>query len=114
MRTKAGLFAGGFVIALIGVGALCGFAAVDLTTDRYMPGQFAPIFEISVPDADGWAVSFMGEQYHIPSEPFLRASRAVEPYRGILPAPLRAAQYTALALHEKLEAAAEAFKQRRE
>lgn len=95
VREKTRLFLGGFMVTTILVGALCGFAAVDLTTDRYMPGAFGPMFEISSLSGEGMRFSFMGEPWLLSFAPLEEASRVLREYRGVLPAHLRAAQASA-------------------
>lgn len=88
-RTKQCI--GAFLITVILIGALCGFVAVDLSTDRYMPGQFGPLFQVSTLGADGLSFSYMGKDYLLMAQPFAQLRQAVEPYRGLLPQHLRIA-----------------------
>ena len=40
MKAKIRMFLGAFFITCVLIGGLVGFMAVDLSTQRYMPGQF--------------------------------------------------------------------------
>ncbi len=58
-------FGGAFAVTAILLGMLCGFTAVDLSTDKYMPGQFGSFFEISSITVDGVNFELLGQRYFL-------------------------------------------------
>ena len=78
MKRKLRLFTGAFVVTAILIAALCGFAAVDLSAERYMPGSFAPMLQLHRLDQNGLDLAFMGQRHVLPTaylsqvEEFLR------------------------------------------
>lgn len=85
MTRKTQQFIAAFAVAVIFIGALCGFVLVDLSTDRYLPAQFGALFQIgSISDA-GVRFTAMGTEYSIAAEQFDTARRQIWEYRGLLP-----------------------------
>ncbi len=78
-------FGGAFTVTAIMLGMLCGFTAVDLSTDRYMPGQFGSLFEISSVTVEGVDFEFLGERYFIDARALDKPLAALKEYRGLLP-----------------------------
>lgn len=74
-----------FAITAILVGAMCGFMAVDLSTDRYMPGQFDPLFHISRMDSTGLDVSLLGWNLSVDSVEMDQVKEGIWLWRGLLP-----------------------------
>lgn len=85
MKRNIKNFFAAFAITGIMIGALCGFVAVDLSTDRYMPGQFGPFFEISRIESESVEFSFLAERYILDVKPTDETAAAVKKYRGLLP-----------------------------
>ena len=92
MRQKKRLTFSAFCITALLIVALCGFVAVDLSTDRYMPGRFGPLMQISSISEAGVYFSFMGDEYFIDPQPLEQAKQVLHPYRGLLPARPRIVQ----------------------
>jgi len=107
VKDKTKQFIGGFVITTICIGTLCGFAVVDLSADRYMPGRFAPMFAVTAIESQGVDFSFMGKQYSLYAEPANRIAEVLYPYQGLLPLHLQAGFTAGGMLHIELEAALE-------
>lgn len=78
-------FFAAFALTCIIIGAFCGFAAVDLSTDRYMPEQFGTFFEIGKIKSGSIEFSFLAEQYILETQPPEEIRAILEKYRGLLP-----------------------------
>lgn len=91
MNRKTQSFFGAFCITVILIGALCGFVAVDLSTDKYMPDQFGPFFVVESITEDGAAFSYMAGYYTLDFAPVKNVLQILSKYRGLLPAIPRAA-----------------------
>lgn len=78
-------FLGGFFITLIALGALCGFALVDMRTDRYMPGTFQPLFQLTSLDGSGFSFSWMGMGYRVDTAPAAGVLDTAQSLSGLLP-----------------------------
>jgi len=85
MKAKTRLFIGGFLITFIFISALCGLLVVDLSTDRYLPGRFGPMFAVSNVSAEGLDFSLMGDEYRLSVTGARRWLAYLEPYEGLLP-----------------------------
>ena len=105
MKKKVYFFAGGFAITLILIGALCGFMAVDLSTDRYMPGRFGSVFSVSSLDAGGMTLSWMGVEYGLASPLAQLDAQTLLQLRGALPLPWQAASGLGTQLYQALTGA---------
>jgi len=57
---------GSFAVTLILLLLCAGFIAVDLSFDKYMPGNFGSFFEITSLTPRGMAFTVMSNDYHIP------------------------------------------------
>ena len=79
------LFTGAFVVTAILIAALCGFAAVDLSTERYMPGSFAPMLQLNRLDQNGMELAFMGQRYVFPAVYLDRAQKFLRRHIYLLP-----------------------------
>lgn len=78
-------FFAAFSLTCILIGAFCGFAAVDLSTDRYMPGQFGPFFEISKIQSGSFDFTFLAERYILETRPPEETAALIKKYRGLIP-----------------------------
>lgn len=78
-------FFAAFAITGILIGALCGFAAVDLSTGRYMPGRFGSFFEVQSIKLDQIEFTFLAQNYTLDTFAAARAGEAARKYRGLLP-----------------------------
>ena len=90
-REKARLFIGSFTLTLILIGGLCGFILVDLSTDRYMPGAFSPIFLIEEIGPGGVGVFWMGNLYNIDLARLEQTEAFILDHRAFIPLPMRTA-----------------------
>ncbi|MDR2931866.1 MAG: hypothetical protein LBV27_02035 [Oscillospiraceae bacterium] len=80
------------------MGAICGFALVDLSSELYMPGEFRSMFQIDGVDDAGIAFTFMGREYLLGGEYLEQARVYTHRFRGLLPAPIRLARQLILKL----------------
>lgn len=64
---------------------LCGFAAVDASTARYMPAESGSLFLITETSKDGMQFSLLGEDYNLPAAPLETLASTAWQYRGMLP-----------------------------
>ncbi len=94
------LFVGAFLVTCVLLGGVAGFLLVELSTDRYMPGRFAPLFLIERLDSDGAELVWMGERYLLHAASAGEAQELIWQWRGMLPAPLRLAGGLAVKLME--------------
>lgn len=83
-------FVAAFVISGIVIAALCGFILVDLSTDRYMPGQVAPLFEISGLNAGGVRIALLGQYYALETKALDEVRGHMWRWRSLLPNSTRA------------------------
>jgi hypothetical protein len=102
MTRKSRCFTAAFAVTLILIGAFCGFAAVDLSMERYMPGQFGPMFTISQINSDGVDFSAFAVEYRLDARPFKQARAFLSQYRGLFPAAPRAASALTAEIIEKV------------
>lgn len=86
MNRKFKSFFAAFALTGILVGAWCGFAAVDLSTEKYMPGQFGPLLEISRIGDGSVEYSFLAERHILDVKPPKDILAVAKKYRGLLPA----------------------------
>lgn len=82
-RTQQSIAA--FIITVIVIGALCGFVAVDISTERYMPGEYTRLFEITEITPQGMRLSLLGRRYLIDPGLLDPAREFLYEYRGFLP-----------------------------
>ena len=82
---------GGLAVTLILIGTVCGFMLVDLSSDRYMPGEFAPLYLIDAVDAQGLSFHWMGEAYRVDPRSVMEIQARLWPWRGLLPRAVRLA-----------------------
>lgn len=85
MNRKIKSFFAAFAVTGILIGAWCGFAAVDLSTDRYMPGQFGPLLEISKVGDGSIEYSFLAERQILDLKPSEDIRRTAKKFRGLFP-----------------------------
>lgn len=78
-------FVAAFVISGIVIAALCGFILVDLSTERYLPGQIGPLFAVEEIDAKGLKVALLGQRYTFDASALEGALDVVWRNRGLLP-----------------------------
>jgi len=79
-------FMGAFWACIILFAGLCGFAAIDLSTEYYMPGKFGAMLRLNSINKDGVALEFMGEYYHIDTSGMHTVIKQLEKWRTMLPA----------------------------
>jgi hypothetical protein len=103
MKKKLRYFAAAFVIGLILLAALGGFALVDMTSNTYMPGQFGSLFAISSVDSEGMAFSFMGGEYRLRTQGLAEPASRLFRFRGLLSSELLLTRELTLFLTEKAE-----------
>lgn len=111
MKRRTQQFVAAFVIAGIAVAALCGFLAVDLSTDRYMPADYAPLFQVTSVGPEGVRFAAFGTRYEIGSGQFDGLRETLWEYRGYLP---RTVVLTGALTARAYAAAADYFEARRE
>ena len=99
LKNKARAFIGALSVTLILIGMVCGFILVDLSSDRYMPGMFAPIYLINEMGAQGVFFYWMGQAYHLPIERVKEIQAAVWAWRGMIPRAVRLAGSVTALLH---------------
>lgn len=85
IKRKTQAFFGAFAITVILIGALCGFVAVDLSTDHYMPDRFGPFFEIASITPDGVEFSLLAGNYMLDAAPVRNLLAELKKYRGLFP-----------------------------
>jgi hypothetical protein len=86
------IFIGAFAASMIVIAGLCGFAAVDLSTERFMPGQFGVFLRIEPVPGEELAIVLLGRRYSVKAEDLEAPRKALEDYRGLLPAAPRIAR----------------------
>jgi hypothetical protein len=101
MKKKLHYFAAAFVIGLILLVALAGFALVDMTSNTYMPDQFGSLFAISSVDGEGVAFSFLGKTYQLDTQKLAEPASRLLRFRGLLPSELLLTRELTLFLSEK-------------
>lgn len=74
-----------FAITGIALAALCGFAVVELSTDRYVTIETTPLFQVLSVDEEGVRFALLGERYLIESGALDNARERLWQYRGFLP-----------------------------
>jgi len=98
LTNSARQFMGALSITLILIGMVCGFILVDLSSDRYMPGMFAPIYLIDEMGPGGIYFYWMGQAYHLSIEQVKEMQRMIWTWRGFIPRAMRLAG-SAVAIH---------------
>ncbi|GHU79759.1 hypothetical protein FACS1894191_3300 [Clostridia bacterium] len=93
IRYAAAAFAAGIII----MGTALAFAAVDMSTEKYMPGEFGALFRINSLDRDGAAFTLAGEDYSFDAEDS-RVTELLHRFRGLSPPGPRLARQIILAL----------------
>jgi hypothetical protein len=88
---KSRIFISAFAVSLILIAGLCGFAAVDLSTERYMPGQFGVFLRIEPVPGEELAVILLGRRYSLRAEALELPRKLMGEFRGLLPAAPRIA-----------------------
>lgn len=107
IRRKTQQFLAAFSIACILVLGLCGFILVDLSSDRYMPSEYGPLFLIRSVNQEGMELAALGEEYQISSESGACVHEILWRFRGILPrtvfqaAEVTVKAYTAWQAHQE-------------
>jgi hypothetical protein len=76
---------------MIIIAGLCGFAAVDLSTERYMPGQFGVFLRIEPVPGEELSLILLGRRYSISAEDLEAPRKLLEEFRGLLPTTSRIA-----------------------
>jgi len=66
MNEKKRMIFGAFAVTLILLLLCAGFVAVDLSSGKYMPGQFGAFFEITSVTPDGVSLTVLSNDYHFP------------------------------------------------
>lgn len=89
MKAKIRMFLGAFFITCVLIGGLVGFMAVDLSTQRYMPGQFPHMFLVDWVGPEGAEVSWMGKSYYLNAHTAGKVQEVIWSYRGFLPSGMR-------------------------
>ena len=70
---------------------LSGFAVVDMSAERYMPGGFGAMFQVSGLDANGVRFSWMGTSYRVDAAPLKTGLELLWENAALLPLPPRVA-----------------------
>jgi len=99
LKNKARSFIAALCITLILIGTVCGFMLVSLSSERYMPGMFSPIYLIDEVGADGLAFYWMGQAYRLEIGRVKEIQEAVWYWRGFIPRAVRLAGGAAVILH---------------
>ena len=84
-------FFGAFLVSLILIGAVCGFMVVEIRTERYMPGNYPPMFLVSNMDEKGADIAWMGHSYRIDAQTISDMQMDAWKYRAMLPGTVRLA-----------------------
>jgi hypothetical protein len=84
-------FINAFALSMILLAGLCGFAAVDLSTEKYMPGQFAVFLKIEAKPGEELALILLGQRYSLNVKALEAPAELLKDFRGLLPAAPRAA-----------------------
>lgn len=93
VKRRTQQFWAAFAITGILIFALCGFALVDLSTERYMPADCTPLFQITGVDAEGVYFSAANTQYRIDAAPVETFKDSLWTWRGFLPSSVRQTGY---------------------
>ena len=99
LKNKARYFIGALSVTLILIGMVCGFILVDLSSDRYMPGMFAPIYLIDGMGPGGISFYWMGQAYHLPIERVKEIQGMIWAWRGLIPRTMRLAGSVTAIVH---------------
>lgn len=102
MKHKARLFFGAFLVTAVWLAGVAGFLAVDLSTDRYMPGRFPRLFLVEILGPEGAALSWMGQRYELHAQAVGTAQQALWRYRSFLPSEARLTGSLAVELRDIL------------
>ncbi len=111
MKAKTRMFIGAFLTTAVLIGGMAGFMAVDLSTQRYMPGRFPHMFLVDSVGPQGASVSWMGQSYYLDTEAVGRVQKTVWSYRGFLPGGMRltgSLAVQAMEAYQTIQAAREA------
>ncbi|WRS26740.1 hypothetical protein U6B65_10380 [Oscillospiraceae bacterium MB08-C2-2] len=85
MKQKTRLFAAAFLISLLIIGMLCGFMAVDFSTQRYSAEVFGELLLVSAVGEKGITFSLLGQEYFLSRELPQAAKQPLEAITGWLP-----------------------------
>lgn len=85
MKRKTQQTVAAFILTAIVIFAFCGFIAVDMTTDRYLPGQSQRFFKVSSFEAQTLHFSLLGEEYLLDLTRLDPLREAIRAYSGLLP-----------------------------
>ena len=91
MQKNARHFIGGLAVTLVLIGMICGFILVDLSSERYMPGMFAPIYLIDDLGAEGISIYWMGQIRSLEIATVKEIQATVWNFRGLIPRTIRLA-----------------------
>ena len=91
LQKQAHYFIAALSITLIFIAMVLGFMAVDLGSERYMPGILDPIYMVGELGAQGVYFYWMGRPYLIYSGQLMEAAANLWPFRGLLPPSIRLA-----------------------
>lgn len=86
LTRKTQLFLASLAMTLIVILSLCGFALVDLSSDRYMPGQFTRIVDFYSLDASGARFSLFGTGWEITPSSAAAFLEPLQKFRALSPA----------------------------
>lgn len=92
LKHRRRVAAASFAVTAILLATALGFTAVDISTDKYMPGQFGRLFVISEVTADGAGFTFLGQAYRLDITGARAALERLEGYRGLFPPAARIAR----------------------
>jgi hypothetical protein len=84
-------FISAFALSTVLLAGLCGFAAVDLSTEKYMPRQFSVFLKIEAKPGEELALILMGRRYSLNAKALEASGKLLQDYRGLLPAVPRVA-----------------------
>ena len=98
LQRQARLFIAALCVTLIVITMILGFMAVDLSSERYMPGMLDPIYMVGELGEQGVYFYWMGQAYKIYSGQVMQAGIDFWELRGLLPPSIRLAGGLAVAI----------------
>jgi len=100
LKRNARYFVAALSVTLILIGALYGFILVDLSTERYMPELFSPIYLINEVNSQGIGFYWLGQQYRLETARIKEVKETLLSLRGFIPRTMRIAGAAAAFVHD--------------